>query len=353
MFFRHRAFTLVELLVTIAIIGVMVALMLPAVQSARESARRATCASHLSQLIVGIHQYEQAQLVYPPGTLAETSPVQNLPNDNHLNWIAHVLPYREQQVLYQHIDQTVSVYDEKNTQARANGPKIVVCPSSASPGTVCSDFAAAHHEQEQPISEQNNGVFFLNSKLTYDELEDGASTTLFLGEKITDSFDLGWLSGTPATLRNGGAPVSFLTYRDGLPRPGHAGFPSPETITPKTEPESFQRLEPLADAPPYESDAPGAPGDEPLDPNLPPPLPPGPRGPWDSAWRQQPYVPPLPPKPMPLNDPKYVGGFGSNHPQGMNAAFGDGSVRFLSSSVPQSMLQALIHRKDGKLTQQP
>jgi prepilin-type processing-associated H-X9-DG protein len=56
---------------------------------------------------------------------------------------------------------------------------------------------------------------------------------------------------------------------------------------------------------------------------------------------------------MPLNDPKYVGGFGSAHPQGMNAAFGDGSVRFLSTSVSLPMLQALINRQDGQLTQQP
>jgi Tfp pilus assembly protein PilE len=55
------------LLVVCAIIGVLIAMILPAVQSARESARRATCASHLSQLIVGIHQYEQAQLLYSAG----------------------------------------------------------------------------------------------------------------------------------------------------------------------------------------------------------------------------------------------------------------------------------------------
>jgi hypothetical protein len=77
----------------------------------------------------------------------------------------------------------VSVYDAKSAAARAHGPKMVSCPSSSFPNIGYSDFAAAHHDQEAAIDEKNNGVFFLNSKLGYDDLDDGASTTLFLGEK--------------------------------------------------------------------------------------------------------------------------------------------------------------------------
>ncbi|WP_254507000.1 DUF1559 family PulG-like putative transporter [Anatilimnocola floriformis] len=354
---RRRGFTLVELLVVIAIIGLMVSIILPAVQAAREAARRATCASHLSQLAIGIHQYEQAQLVYPPGTLAAKSPVVNLPNDNHLTWIAHVLPYREQQNLYKQIDQAVSVYDAKNTVARENGPNLVRCPSSPRHGAVYSDFAAAHHDQEQPISETNNGVFYLNSKLTFDDLADGASATLFLGEKITDSFDLGWLSGTRATLRNGGVMMNYLNYHDGLPRPGNFGYPNPAEVTSETTPTPFERITPVVE----EADFPEAalpPDDAPEaavpDPNgVPVPPSPAPGGPYDPHWQPQKRVKPPPPKPLPLNDPKYVGGFGSTHPQGMNAAFGDGSVRFLSSTLTLPMLQALINRRDGQLAQQP
>lgn len=355
---QKSAFTLVELLVVCAIIGVLIALILPAVQSAREAARRATCASHLSQLIVGIHQYEQAQLLYPPGTLAEKSPIDNLPNDNHLNWIAHILPYRDQQVLYKTIDQSVSVYDAKNSEARAHGPKMVSCPSSTFPNIGYSDFAAAHHDQEAAIDDQNNGVFFLNSKLGYDDLEDGAATTLFLGEKRTDAYDLGWLSGTRATLRNGGAVVNWLNYRDGLPRPGKSGFGDPATVTPESKPTEF--VPPLMDEPAAESSdfPPGpVPPPGPYFPEPGPGTPPPPR-PYDPAFGPgQPLPPPaqpVPPKPLPpLNDPKYVGGFASAHPQGMNAAFGDGSVRFLSSTVSHAMFQTLIHRKDGKLAQVP
>lgn len=346
----RRAFTLVELLVVCAIIGVLIALILPAVQSAREAARRATCASHLSQLIIGIHQYEQAHLLYPPGTLAEKSPIDNLPNGNHLNWIAHILPYRDQQVLYKTIDLSVSVYDEKNKTARANPPKLVSCPSSSFSNQGYSDFAAAHHDVEAAIDEQNSGVFFLNSKLGYDDLEDGASTTLFLGEKMTDAYDLGWLSGTRATLRNGGALVNWLKYSDGLPRPGKDGFGNPAEVTPETKPTKF--------VPPQIAEPETMPADEfgAMPPGLPPSVvpPPGPYDPNMAPGTPPPPPQPLPPKVLPpFNDPQYVGGFSSAHPQGMNAAFGDGSVRFLSSTVSQGMLQSLIHRKDGKLAQAP
>src|SRR5829696_5495312 len=110
---RHpNAFTLVELLVVIAIIGILVSLLLPAIQASRESARRASCTNKMSQLILGVHDYESAHEFYPAGTVNPAGPIQNLPNGQHLSWIVRVLPYVEEKVLYESIDTSLSAYHQ-------------------------------------------------------------------------------------------------------------------------------------------------------------------------------------------------------------------------------------------------
>ncbi len=106
---RRAGFTLVELLVVIAIIGILVALLLPAVQAAREAARRMSCMNNLGQLILAAQNYEMAFRTYPPGTVDEKGPIKNIPEGYHHNWISQLLPYMEQQVAYHHIDFSVSV----------------------------------------------------------------------------------------------------------------------------------------------------------------------------------------------------------------------------------------------------
>src|SRR5688572_2501650 len=186
--FHRSAFTLVELLVVIAIIGVLVALLLPAVQSAREAARRATCASNLNQLILAVHNYDMAHGIYPPGTIDAKGPIMNVPLGYHHNWIIQSLPYLEEQNTWKAIDKSLSVYDKKNAPVVLAMPRIMNCPSSASPrGNAC--YAGVHHDQEKPIDAKDNGVFFLNSLLRYDDVSDGSAHTLFLGEKIPDGWD--------------------------------------------------------------------------------------------------------------------------------------------------------------------
>ena len=99
----RAAFTLVELLVVIAIIGILVALLLPAVQAAREAARRLQCMNNLKQLGLAAHNFHSAQQKLPPGYLGPVPAQENIGNDQCIGVLAFLLPYMEQQVIYDQI----------------------------------------------------------------------------------------------------------------------------------------------------------------------------------------------------------------------------------------------------------
>ena len=206
----RRAFTLVELLVVIAVIGILVGLLLPAVQAAREAARRVSCMNNMVQLSLALSSYHLTHSHLPAGTVNDKGPIVHTPVGYHHSWIVQLLPMFDQAVVYRQVQHDQSIYSAANANIRAHGITSLICPSSAAGGGgVFSAYAGVHHSVEAPIDVSNNGVFFLNSHLNYDDISDGLSYTLALGEKDLDITELGWSSGTRASLRNLGSPLTI------------------------------------------------------------------------------------------------------------------------------------------------
>jgi len=132
---NRRGFTLVELLVVIAIIGVLVALLLPAVQAAREAARRMQCANNLKQVGLGLLNYESAVKTFPPGELALNTPCSGSAC-KFFSWSSTFLPYIEEQTTHDRMDFTADMKLAPNWQTDLSGPvnKVIatyICPSIA------------------------------------------------------------------------------------------------------------------------------------------------------------------------------------------------------------------------------
>lgn len=205
----RAAFTLVELLVVIAIIGVLVGLLLPAVQAAREAARRVSCMNNMVQLGLGIHHHEFSMEYLPAGVINPEGPIRNAPTGQDVSWTVQILPYIEQTAVYSHFDIAAGTYAEQNQEARRQNIPTLHCPSfpglpsHVEAGRIASsNYSGCHNDSEMPIDADNNGVLFLNSNLRYSQILDGSAQTILLGESIPDESDLGWASGTRATLRN-------------------------------------------------------------------------------------------------------------------------------------------------------
>ena len=201
-------FTLVELLVVIAIIGILVAMLLPAVQATRETARRTSCLNHVMQLGLAVHNYEFSTERLPAGVLDSKGPIRSETEGQHVSWIVQILPYIEQPNAYRLFNQQAGAYAIENKPVRNLPLRLLMCPSF--PGHKMNDddtaalgtYAGCHHATEEPIDEDNNGLLFLNSQLRYTDILDGSSQTLLLGEMLPRENSLGWVSGTRATLRN-------------------------------------------------------------------------------------------------------------------------------------------------------
>ena len=192
---RRDGFTLIELLVVIAIIGILIALLLPAVQKVREAAHRMACQNNLKQLGLGLLNYHDTYNAFPPGHSQVTGPNGTI---NH-NWFSYVLPYVEQDNLYRQFHFEVTWSDALNDhgilQTRVPG---LECPS-APPGRTGAnnravlDYPAINNVPRlsplnpyiHPLPANDPtyvGVLGLNVARRIAEITDGTSNTLILGE---------------------------------------------------------------------------------------------------------------------------------------------------------------------------
>jgi prepilin-type N-terminal cleavage/methylation domain-containing protein/prepilin-type processing-associated H-X9-DG protein len=192
------AFTLIELLVVIAIIGVLVGLLLPAVQQAREAARRTQCRNHLKQIGLALNNYHDVHRTLPPGRMRSMTDGAG----RCFSAYAHLLPYLDASALYQRIDFNADPDDPAaNGTALEQTIPFFLCPTdsfkilqtNSVAGVIVS--SAVHNYPLNtgttfPVSPRNpggipvTGVFFENSRIDLGAVSDGASQTICISETI-------------------------------------------------------------------------------------------------------------------------------------------------------------------------
>jgi prepilin-type N-terminal cleavage/methylation domain-containing protein/prepilin-type processing-associated H-X9-DG protein len=204
-----RGFTLVELLVVIAIIGILVALLLPAIQAAREAARRTQCTNHIMQLVKAAHNYESARKSLPFGRRSGFNP----DGTTIRQWghLAHILPYCEEESLHAIIDFNVGTAE---SLARLVKVSFFICPTDAE-DRMNNDTCAASTDpnagwwnagrtnykgnggslpartftQNGVQVEDSNGCFTTNKAITLKQITDGTSHTAIYAEMRTGDGD--------------------------------------------------------------------------------------------------------------------------------------------------------------------
>jgi prepilin-type N-terminal cleavage/methylation domain-containing protein len=193
---RQRGFTLIELLVTIAVISVLIALLLPAVQSAREAARRTQCANNLKQIALALHNYHDIHRTFPPAAIRPPGFVDNGRDQPRSTWAIAILPMIEQAPLYRLYDATRNSTDLANFGFTSSNVSAYRCPTDVAGdlwfepvlgapftrGNYAANYGSGSWGQTYWDDKQYRGVMGQNDGLRIAEITDGSSNTVCVAE---------------------------------------------------------------------------------------------------------------------------------------------------------------------------
>jgi prepilin-type N-terminal cleavage/methylation domain-containing protein/prepilin-type processing-associated H-X9-DG protein len=299
----RNAFTLVELLVVIGIIGLLVAMLLPAISMVREAGRRMVCGNNVRQLALGLMNYESSHGQLPIGlrTLGRPSNGSGRALDHFygMSWITRILPFIEQNAVWENAveDYRHSPYPFRIHIGTQTVLPTVACPSDPASGQVqlthrgylvaCTNYLGVHGTNFQT----RDGVFTFDQSIRLGEITDGQSNTLMIGERPpSPDFWYGWWYATGSGSRSTGDVTLGVAELNPAHTPGGLGMGIY-----------------LDDCPP---------------------------GPYRfTAGR---------------NEQCNTLHFWSYHPGGANFALADGSVRLIPYSIEDATMQALATRAGGE-----
>lgn len=238
---KSGGFSLVELLVVIAIIGVLVALLLPATQSAREAARRSQCHNNLKMIGLALHNYHDVYGQFPPAVIGPN----NVPRQRQFSWLVALLPFLEQRNLYDSLRLDLPWDDPHNLALLQRVlPDAILCPSevqrTTEDGFFKTSYVAVTGAAPSPEFRSSRGIIALDRGLRMEEITDGTSNTIVVGE-VTDGGP--WFAGGAGTARR---IDDWIVRKPWSQHPGGGVFlfadGSVQFITPNVDSQTLRRL---------------------------------------------------------------------------------------------------------------
>ena len=198
---KNAGFTLVELLVVIAIIGILIGMLLPAVQNVREAARSTQCQNNLRQIGIALQNYHTTFSAFPPG-VTDWRPFGGDPDKRNIAWSAYILPQLEQENLFRQLDLDKPYDDPVNVIPAATPLAVYQCPTDSTQSddpahTGATDYGGIFGERINSPNNPPKGVMILNEPISAAKIRDGLSNTLIVAEDsgLDNDSDGLWING--------------------------------------------------------------------------------------------------------------------------------------------------------------